>query len=481
MSDINRFNLVDEPWIPIIGSSPVSLEQLFTERGLDLGGNPIQKIALLKLLLAIAQAAYTPEDDENWHALGVNGMAERCLAYLGQWRHKFWLYGSEPFLQMPAIEHDKKVSFGVVMPEIGPKNNSVLFQSQSEQNLNDAQKAILIITLMGFGMANGKKNNEPERSPGTWMGKFGYLHNFLVGEDLLETIWFNLLTISSIDNRNGVGFPPWENMPKNMDCPIATTLKNSLIGRLVPLSRFCLLLNDGLYYSEGIVHPTPDQGGRDPSLAIDYLTSKVMLVDSSKRPWRQLSSMLGFLSTGHKSMWSCFQLSQGLTRARKTSPTIRIWSGGLKATTSGFKDQKVSGTDDFVQSMIELRSSWLGEIWYLQLQAQMDKLEKLSEELGKSVRKYFKEQNAKGGKQAKRALSLYWQFCEKEFRALLEACNETGSGALDALWRRYIEHARASFDSLCPKDTVRQLDAWTKHRSSISKFMNKKTKKKHGN
>ena len=67
MSTENRFNLIEEPWIPFVDVGLVSLRQIFTHSGYRaLGGNPVQKIALTKLLLAIAQAAATPADDEAW-------------------------------------------------------------------------------------------------------------------------------------------------------------------------------------------------------------------------------------------------------------------------------------------------------------------------------------------------------------------------------------------------------------------------------
>lgn len=99
----NRFNLIDEPWIPIVDVGQVSLRQLFSHAEYRaLGGNPVQKIALTKLLLAIAQAAYTPEDDDDWTKSGANGMAKECLKYLDQWHDRFYLYSERPFLQMPV-------------------------------------------------------------------------------------------------------------------------------------------------------------------------------------------------------------------------------------------------------------------------------------------------------------------------------------------------------------------------------------------
>lgn len=79
----NRYNLIDEPWIPVADHGRVSLRQVFNQPEYrSLGGNPVQKIALLKLLLAIAQAAATPKDDGEWNALGSDGLAQRCSEYL---------------------------------------------------------------------------------------------------------------------------------------------------------------------------------------------------------------------------------------------------------------------------------------------------------------------------------------------------------------------------------------------------------------
>lgn len=481
MSDIERFNLVDEPWIPIVGFPPVSLRQLFSEPGLELAGNPIEKIALLKLLLAIAQAAYTPKDDDDWRSLGADGMAKRCLAYLDQWRHKFYLYGPEPFLQMPAFKNIEKTRFGVVIPQNGPDNNSVLYQSQIERGISDAEKAILIVTLMGFGQATGKKSGKEATKPGTWLGKYGYLHNFLFGEDLLTTIWLNILTLKGIQDRNGVGVPPWETMPMDRESQVAQTLKESLMGKLIPLSRFCLLHDKDFCYLDGITHPTHEEGGRDPSLVLNYSKNpKALWVDPSKRPWRLLTSILGFISHSGIEPWECIHLRQGLTRAKEFNDKISIWSGGLKVSNSGFGDQKVTGADNFVESKVDLQCYWLGEDWFIRLEKQIGRLEELSKTLATSVRGYFKENKSdekisKG--QVGKALSIYWQFCEKEFPSLLEACNETGSEATDQIWKKYIAHARSAYDCICPRDTPRQLDAWSKHRSNLGRFTNKKSKK----
>ncbi len=67
----NRFNLIDEPWIAVVDVGLVSLTDIFSQPELRaLNGNPVQKIALTKLLLAIAQSATTPADDSDWQQMG---------------------------------------------------------------------------------------------------------------------------------------------------------------------------------------------------------------------------------------------------------------------------------------------------------------------------------------------------------------------------------------------------------------------------
>lgn len=113
----NRFNLVDEPWIPVAGVGRVSLAQLFENpQYRSLGGNPVQKIAVMKLLLAIAQAAATPADEHAWRALGAEGLACSCGAYLDRWHERFYLYGERPFLQMSAIHAADLQRYGAVLP-----------------------------------------------------------------------------------------------------------------------------------------------------------------------------------------------------------------------------------------------------------------------------------------------------------------------------------------------------------------------------
>ncbi|MFH1096452.1 MAG: type I-E CRISPR-associated protein Cse1/CasA [Candidatus Desantisbacteria bacterium] len=491
----NRFNLVDEPWIPVAGKGLVSLADVFSNPNLSaLGGNPIQKIALTKLLLAIAQTAYIPEDDEDWKNLGAFGMAERALAYLTEKKELFWLYGEKPFLQMPAIAQAEKQSFGAVQVYIATGNTTVLTQGQVETSLTDAEKAILVVQMMGFGLGGKKadnsiilssdyqgksndKGNPSTGKPGPSIGFRGFLHSFLQGKYLMETLWINLLTEENMKGlkyfSNGFGTAPWEEMPQGEDCPAAKSLKNSHMGRLVPISRFVLLTDNGLHYSEGIVHPGYAEGMADPSVAVDYsgAKAKVLWVDPEKRPWRQLPALLSFLeSEKNKGDFDCLQLRLGVPRVKKANLEFGLWSGGLRVS-SNAGEQYVSGSNDFVESEIQLDSSSLGDLWFSKLKGEMDELDKLSKITYGATMAFFNAQKGEGKDQAAQASNLFWQLCERRFQKLVDACNDNTGEEVKELRRTFAGFVNKAYNTYCPKDTARQMDAWAANLPNLSKYL----------
>ena len=489
----NRFNLVDEKWIPIANQGLACLADIFSQKHFTaLGGNPIEKIALTKLLLAIAQAAYTPDDDEDWKHLGTIGMTNKSLAYLKEKRDCFWLYGAKPFLQMPAIVKAAKQSFGAVSVSIATGNTTVLLQSQIEQNMTDAEKALLIVVLGNFALGGkktdnsvvlssrytGKSNNKGKPStgkPASAMGFKGFLHSFLVGSTILESLWLNLLTkqqiISTPHFTNGVGIAPWEEMPLGEDCTKARELKTTYLGRLVPICRFTLLTDDGLHYSEGISYQGYRTGGFDLSTGVDFSGTKprALWVDTEKRPWRQITSLLAFLAN-EKSIFDCYQLRFGLSRSRIALDKVGVWSGGLKIR-SNAGEQYASGTDDFVESEFFLETSWLGETWFLQLKAEMAIIEELAKNVYGCTMGFYKQQLAEGKDHASKATNLFWQLAEYHFQALINAC---GNNTAETMRPIFAQIALKAYNAYCPKDTARQLDAWAASHPRLGKYFNAK-------
>jgi len=488
----NRFNLIDEPWIPIVDVGRVSLKEVFSNPDLKaLGGNPVQKIALTKLLLAIAQSANTPEDDQAWSELGFEGLAKACLEYLEKWNDRFYLYGEKPFLQMPAIAKAATQPFGAVLPEIATGNTTVHTQIQQEKALDDADKALLVLQLMGFGLGGKKTDNtavltdgyqgktKPNGKgmtgkPGASIGFMGFLHNFWQGINLQESIWLNLFTNEQVKRlrvfQAGLGIAPWEDMPKGEDDEIARKLKDSLLGRLIPLSRFILLSGHGLHYSEGIEHSGYLDGMIDPSVSANFSTKKpkVIWVDTEKRPWRMLTALLSFISTQTQEVFTCYQLEFGLDRAKKSIEEFALWSGGLRVS-SNAGEQYVSGSDDFVESVISIPTEFIGEEWFEHLKSEIQELDGLAKTLYGCVLSYYKQQMVEGKNQAAQATNLFWQLCETRFQDLVYGVeNEEQRFVLRKVFARFVYQA---FENYCPKETARQLDAWAQSRPNLSKYL----------
>ena len=396
---------------------------------------------------------------------------------------------------MPAIQAAKKQSFGAVLPEVSTGNTTVLSQIQVQRSLDDADKALLLLTLMGFALSgkktdnsvvlspdySGKRNDKGKPStgkPGPAVAHMGLLHSLLLGNKLQETLWLNLLTHRQIEQMNiypaGLGIAPWEKMPEGEDCLQAGQLKKSLMGRLLPLCRFCWLNKDGLHYSEGIAHPGYKDGVVDPSMAINNVGKepKALWVDPEKRPWRELTALLGFFEQGESQGFQSWQLRSGLERARDVTETFAIWSGGLRVSNNA-GEQYVSGSDDFVESQVWLHSDILGELWFSQLKVEMDALDMLAKSLYGRVMGFFKEQMVDGGKIAPQTTQLFWQLCECDFQSLVNNCDQTDDavGQRQKLRRRFAGYVQQAYDQFCPRETARQLDAWAKCRPNNSKYL----------
>jgi len=487
----NRFNLIDEPWIPVVDMGRASLREVFARPEYRaLGGTPVQKIALTKLLLAIAQAAATPEDDVQWQEWGWQGMSERVLGYLAQWHDRFFLYGERPFLQMPAIEAADVKPFGAVLPDVATGNTTVLTQSQAEKPLDDADKALLLITLMGFALGGkqadnrivltpgyrGKSNDKGNPSsgkPGPSVARNGLLHSFCQGDSLQKSIWLNVFSHAELSGlamySEGLGAPPWESMPKGEACPIALAFRSSLMGRLIPLCRFCLLCESGVHYSEGIAHDSHNDGVFDASITANLSGKKVTVfwTNPEKRPWRELTSLLGFIAQ-QNSKHDCIQLRLSLPKAIRCRENVAIWSGGLRVSFNA-GEQFVSGTDDSVESLLWLVPDQFGEIWFRHFQQEMDALDSIGKSLYGCVMGYFKAQFMDGEKFAAQATNLFWQLCERDAQMLIDHCEQPDKRF--ELRRKFARYVEQTFDCFCPNQTARQLDAWARSKPSFGKYL----------
>ncbi|MCY4329172.1 MAG: type I-E CRISPR-associated protein Cse1/CasA, partial [Endozoicomonadaceae bacterium] len=316
--------------------------------------------------------------------------------------------------------------------------------------------------------------------PGPGIAHMGLFHTFVLGNSLQQTIWLNLLTEADLQSWNifakGVGKAPWEKMPEGEDCATAQDLKQSLMGRLVPLCRFCLLKENGIHVTEGLQHLSHKDGMFDPSITLKKPEGKkkerkVIWADPNKRPWRELTGLLSFIN-GEQ---DCFQLYFALPRAFKFKPDQQnmyaecgIWSGGFRVS-SNAGEQYATGTDDNVEAHYAIPSKEDRGGWFDNFKQEMSELEALAKKLYGSVMHYFKEQNFEGQDLASAATAIFWQLCESQAQALLNDCDNIDE--IKKLRQCFSGYLRQTYDQFCFGQTARQLDAWAKCRPNTAKYI----------
>lgn len=486
----DRFSLIDEAWIPVEGGARASLSEVFADGSLvALGGNAIQKVSLLKLLLAIAQVACPVRDVEEWKALGDKGLGERCQAYLQEKKDCFWLYGDRPFLQMPVLGQlvggkEKPSPIGKnYLPDLPAENDTIIFQSQVNRPLTDAEKAIFIISIMNYGLGGKRTVKKLSFSDDSWSretksakpgpsvgGYQGYLNSCLWGTSIRETVWLNLLTRENLDRferwKGKELIVPWERMPDIRDEDFFMEYREGFMATLCSLSRFVLLKDDGVIYAEGIQYPSHKEGWKEPFLS-QTIEGKPRWLNVTKRPWRELQSLLSSTFNGNDP-YTCPQISLLLGRARLVRDTFGIWSGGLQIRGNA-GDFAVKQTDDFIESLVMLHAGDLGSDWFNALGVEMHWLNELSSRIDKSVRRYFTDLGDKQSHIASKAQEMFWALCERQFQHLVDSLLRKHD--LLVCRRLFAMYAQQSYDFFCANEGARQMAAWAKNRPKLWDYL----------
>lgn len=267
----------------------------------------------------------------------------------------------------------------------------------------------------------------------------------------------------------GIGTPPWEKMPLGEDCPVAQALKNSLMGRLVPLNRFCLLAQNGMYYCEGISYDSYADGSFEPTQFIGHKEGQsdkfeTLWADPDKKPWRSLTSLLSFLENNTTNRKTCPQLELGVRRCSKLMQGVTIWSGGQRFTSKA-GEQYMSGSDDAVESIIRLEAEDIqGDLWFSNFSLEISNLEKYAQKLYSAVLHYYADCHAedKGKTLAKKACASFWQEAEPLLQELIEASAPGNSVA--TVRKKYRLLVQKIYNLSCPRETATQLMNWAKNR-----------------
>lgn len=344
MNEENTYNLIDEPWIPVLmhdgTNRSVSLGEIFADtKGdiADLALNPYERVAVFRLLLCIAQAALGPErlkDERAWRA-AKDAVGPVSADYLKKWHDRFFLYGPHAFLQpdcIALVKPDGATSCDKLVFQLASGNNSTLYDHDAvgDRILSDAKLALGLLVYQNFSSSGMSGQSvwdgiKTEKSiQGAPCREQSMLFSILQGCSLLDSIWLNFVTDSWIHDslKTDWGYPFWEFDELTRKTVFGN--ENTYLGHLVPFSRAIKLTHKSpvCILGEALHYPQISEW-REPMASVKSLEAYVAS-NPSKMPWRELGSLLSIRGSGGRK-------SALVLRHLESMPDkeFTLWTGGL--------------------------------------------------------------------------------------------------------------------------------------------------------
>ncbi|MHB8766934.1 MAG: type I-E CRISPR-associated protein Cse1/CasA, partial [Deferrisomatales bacterium] len=166
---MSRFNLIDEPWIPVrlLDGNRGELgvyDTLLRSREIAAieDPSPLVTAALHRFLLAVLYRALAgPTDIDQAKALFRTGLpGEKVAAYLEKWRDRFWLFDEmHPFGQNTNIPRSDPQPWVRLTAENNPTTNKVLFNHTHTKNPGAREPkecARWLVATMNFSISGGR-------------------------------------------------------------------------------------------------------------------------------------------------------------------------------------------------------------------------------------------------------------------------------------------------------------------------------------
>ena len=446
-----------------------------------IGGTPIQKISIYKLLIAIAQDAVVIGDEIEWKSIGVVSFGDKCREYLEKYKDCFWLYGDRPFLQYPELNDQNiptKVVFCRYIPDLSADNDTIIRETQTDPPVDDGERALFLLSLMSYALGGKRVSNlekilrEPsirgksaKSAPSLGGGSVaGYQQSLFLCDAITETVYCNYFTCNEISSTGYVAtgiLPPWREMPTLEDSSYNENYKRSIYAWFLAMSRAVLLTNDGLKYCEGIVY----SGEWFEPFISKNEKGRIQIVNPTMRTWRSLPSLLAGAFSQKDQNRGCFALKIHLSRLRSFCGRFEIWSGGLRVRgNSG--DQSIKGDDDFVESSVMFYSEVFGDESFNRLCDIVCMADSNERKLFSSLNMYY--ENLGFGKNrgfGKAACVQYLQVLDSMSQSIVDS--SISKDESDKMKRLLFRLLLDVYDSYCLKESARQIFAWYRCRNMI--------------
>jgi len=477
MSEI-AFNLLDEPWIRLMGEDctvqECTLPQALLEshRYRHLAGElPTQDVAILRLLLAVLHTVFyrvdlDGEEDpieeptqalRRWQQLWRAGCFPEAPIrnYLNEWKERFWLFHPEhPFFQVPSAAAGTKYTAAKLNGELSESSNKVRLFSvragQDKDGLSYAEAARWLVTLIGFDDSSTKVET------GTGVGWLGqHINLYAMGENLFETLMLNLVLLRNGTDVWGENTPSWERNDPKAAKKREIAVPDNQAELLTLQSRRVLLYRENnkvvkysttggdFFGDDGSVNAFSEQmtqwivkkaGKNKAPQAIPKIPSP------DKQMWRDFETIVGqgMIQPGIARWIACLYRKRILKSA-----SVHFCSVGVTY------DSKKSSIADIVSDHLDFHISLLeeaGKLWDKLVQDKISQTEKAAWHLGMLAEDLFK---AAGGQpdsnaQASRkdlASQTYYGQVDIPFRKWLASIDpdlgdgETRRAEKDAQWR----------------------------------------------
>ncbi len=463
-------NLTNDPWIPALRADGrrdlFSLQDLFAQAHelRDLAVKPHERVALMRLLLCITQAALDgPADEGEWETCQPH-IQPRVRDYLTKWKSAFELFGDgQRFLQMkpgvvadanPVMENEGVTRLNLCLAS--GESNATLFDNAASEGreFKPAQAALYLLTYQCYSplLGRGYKGRSP-------CADESMLHSLLLGESLMETIRLNLLTLETITDcyaPSGAGRPIWEaSLTKKLSNAELKALTQSYFGRLVPLARAIWLdsctkmtLANALVY-EGM----EDSGLREPTATVVVAKdSKVvpLSIRADKAIWRELPAICvkGRQSDG----------VSGPLALRNPFPAsgITIWSGAM------IFPKKNAKIEDVVESTYSLPPGMFTELGRAAYERGVAHAEEREGVLIQAVKAYAASLKVVAPAYD-RGRQQFWTRVEQHLTALFDLARHPDliADLPNSEWGKAVAAAaRDAYEQSCPRQTPRQIEAY---------------------
>jgi len=492
-------NLTTDVWIPIVWNDgkpgTVSVREAF-ERGheiQDLAVRPHERIALMRLLICIAQAALDgPADYDDWKACRPR-LVSSALEYLNRWRHAFELFGDgQRFLQVANLKQPTTESYGddegnstsKLDLALATGNNTTLFDNAggSERTFTSGELALMLMTFqcfspggrIGVALWKGHETSGKGSSDHAPCLAGGMLHALLRGENLVASVYKNLLTkhqAEQLFGKDSWGRPVWELMPQRLaDAEAVRNSTRTYLGRLVPLTRAIWLADDcqSLILANGLEYGSYADGWREPMATI--VTRKisgrvdepvVLRASIEEAPWRELYAL---------TVKAVSQKPGGpvaLQNISEDEQAFDLWVGGLVAN----KAKPV----DTAESVFHIPAAMLKEMSQRVYEMGVGFAKTTEFRVKRAVSIYHKELGDDLGRPEMKnrrqqiqgnATAQFWTDIEQAVSRLLEVAAAPKSVGLKFEWHKTVwgqfvwRAALAAYERACPHETSRQLCAY---------------------